>query len=337
LTIGASLPKLSAQDGGEDEGMAEEVSFSVGGVEVRADLYLPPDLKPGERRPAIVAGHGFGFVKEGLVTQGEHFSAAGYVVLAIDYRSFGRSGGEVRGELFPERQMEDFSGGISYLQTRPDVEPDRIALWGTSFGGALVLGTAARDRRARVTVAQVPIVDGLRWMRWLRTPEQWEVLLDAIDEDRARRHAGEPSARIPLARHFSSTEVNAMPTDAGVLKFMDLLDTMVKTWRPDIAMESMEKIIAFQPIATIDRISPRPLCIIMNTGYEALHPRDQIMEAHAAASEPKKLVLLPYDQLGFYAPPGDVEALQSALDFFEEHLPVHGTLGREPARSKFDF
>jgi len=135
--------------------MAEEVSFLVSGVEVRADLYLPPDLKPGERRPAIVAGHGFAFVKEGLVPQGEFFSAVGYIVLALDYRSFGRSGGDVRGELFPERQMEDFSAGLSYLQTRPEVEADRIAFWGTSFGGALVLGAGARDRRARAVVAQV--------------------------------------------------------------------------------------------------------------------------------------------------------------------------------------
>ena len=36
-------------------------------------------------------------------SQGDFFSRAGYVVLAIDYRTFGRSGGEVRGELFPDR------------------------------------------------------------------------------------------------------------------------------------------------------------------------------------------------------------------------------------------
>lgn len=317
--------------------MAEEVSFLVDGVEVKADLYLPPDLKPGERRPAIVAGHGFAFVKEGLTPQGAFFSAAGYIVLAIDYRSFGRSGGAVRGELFPERQMEDFSAGLSYLQTRPDVEPDRIAFWGTSFGGALVLGAGARDRRARVIVAQVPIVDGSRWMQWLRTPEQWEALLDALDEDRTRRIKGEPGARIPIARHFNSTELNAMPTDDGVLKFMALLDTMVESWRPDITLESMEKIIAFRPIHSIAEISPRPLCIIMNTGYEALHPRDQVMEAYAAASEPKKLVLLPYDQLGFYAEPGATDALRSALDFFEEHLPVGEQRGGAIPRSKFDL
>ncbi len=312
--------------------MIEQVSFKVDGVEVQADLYLPPDLKPGDRRPAIVAGHGFSAVREALAPQGDYFSRAGYVLLALDYRSFGRSGGEIRGELFPERQMDDFSGGISYLQTRAEVEPDRIALWGTSFGGAMVLGAGARDRRARAVVAQVPIVDARRWMKWLRSPEQWEALLDALDEDRARRFAGEPGKRIPVVAHFSSTEVCAMPTNQDVLDFVGLNPP---SWRPDITLESMEKIIHFNPMATIHQISPRPLCIVMDTGYEVMHPVDQVMDAYAAAAEPKKLVLLPYDQLGFYAEQGQDEAMTVALDFLKEVLPIGRKVGGAVARSRF--
>ena len=256
--------------------MAEQVSFTVDGVEIQADLYLPPDLAPGERRPAIVVGHGFSGVKEMLVPQGEFFSRAGYVVLALDYRSFGLSGGEVRGELFPERQMDDFSAGITFLQGRDEVEADRIAIWGTSFAGLIVLGVGARDRRARVVITQVPIVDGRAWMTWLRTPEQWEMLLDAIDEDRARRLRGEPSARIPVMAPFSDPGVIAMPTSQDVVKFASMNPP---TWRNEITIESMEKIIQYSAIPTIHRISPRPLCIIMNTGYEVLHPVEQVIEA----------------------------------------------------------
>ena len=139
--------------------MVETVNLSVDGVELQADLYLPDKIKPGERRPALVAGHGFSAVREALQPQGEYFSAAGYIVLALDYRSFGRSGGTVRGELFPDRQVEDFSAGISFLQTRDDVEGDRIGVWGTSFGGGVALAVGARDRRARVVISQVPITD----------------------------------------------------------------------------------------------------------------------------------------------------------------------------------
>jgi acetyl esterase/lipase len=315
--------------------MVEEVFFRVDGVEVAADLYLPSDLEPGDRRPAIVAGHGFSFVKEGLVLQGEMLSNAGYVVLAIDYRSFGRSGGGVRGELFPERQIDDFRGGISYLETRSEVEADRIGLWGTSFAGALVLATAARDRRVRATVAQVPIVDGREWMQFLRTPEQWERLLDELDADRRRRFRGEASTRIPIALPFSATEVCGMPADQQTAGLMSLLRGISNTWRQDIALESIDKILHFSPRAVIGQISPRPLCIIACAGYEVIHPLQPILEAYAAAHEPKRLVLLPYDQLGLYAEPGAGHAIRVALEFLHETLPVGSSVGGAIRRTGF--
>ncbi|WP_340315003.1 alpha/beta hydrolase [Rhizorhabdus argentea] len=312
--------------------MPEQVRFLVDGTEVHADLYVPPDMQRGEKRPAIVAGHGFSGVREMLAPQGEFFSKAGYVTLAIDYRSFGTSGGEVRGEVFPERQMDDLSAAISYLQTRDEVEHDRIALWGTSFGGAMVLGAIARDRRARAVIAQVPIVDGRGWMRALRNAEQWETLLDAIDEDRARRFQGHPSLRIPVSLPFSSEEICAMPASQDTLAFQTM---MPDTWRGDISLESLEKVLQFSPAATISQISPRPLCIVMNTGYEVIHPIGPVVEAYGKAAEPKKLVLLPYDQLGFYADEGQDAALGAALRFLEEVLPVGSKIGGAVPRSRF--
>lgn len=312
--------------------MAEKISFTVDGVRVDADLYLPQGMKPGERRPAIVAGHGFSGVREMLAPQGEFFSRAGYVTLAIDYRGFGTSGGDVRGELFPERQMDDLSGAISYLQTREDVEHDRIALWGTSFGGGMVLGAGARDRRARAVIAQVPIVDGRSWMRALRNAEQWENLLDALDEDRLRRFRGEPSQRIPVSLPFSSEDICAMPTSQDAIHFQTM---MPESWRSDVTLESVQKVLQFSPIETIAQISPRPVCIIMNTGYEVIHPMTAVMEAYAKAAEPKKLVLLPYDQLGFYADEGQDAAMSAALDFLNSVLPVGSKVGGTIPRSRF--
>jgi uncharacterized protein len=300
----------------------EEINYSVAGVTVRADLYLPEGVAPGERRPALVGGNGFSSVKAGLQIQGEFFSKAGYAFLAIDYRSFGRSDGEIRGELFPERQVEDFRGGISYLETHPAVDPGRIGIWGASFGGAIALSTAARDRRARVAIVQSPIVNGHAWMSWLRNPQQWEQLRDALDEDRRRRFAGEPSKRIPVCRDFLSNEICAMPTDAQGLGFLDELERTVPSWRPDITLESIERVIEFNPSATIHQISPRPLCIIMNGGYDVIHPLDRVLEAYCDAAEPKKLALLPYDQLGLYVDPGATASLETALGFLREHMPL---------------
>jgi len=146
-------------------------------------------------------------------------------------------------------------------------------LWGTSFGGGLVLAAAALDRRVKATVAQVPIVNAREWMRWLRSPEQWEALLDRLDGDRRRRFEGQRSARIAIGGAFSSDEPCGMPCDAQVLQFMNERENVSHTRRRDIALESIEKILAFNPSATIGQIASRPVCLIANTGYEVLHPR----------------------------------------------------------------
>ncbi len=92
--------------------MPTEVKFKSGGVECAADLYRPQGLKSG-KRPGLVIGHGFSLVKSTLTEQAQCFADAGFVVLAIDYRSFGKSGGRVPGQLYPLNEAEDFRNAIS--------------------------------------------------------------------------------------------------------------------------------------------------------------------------------------------------------------------------------
>src|SRR5712692_2998035 len=129
----------------------QKVKFKSGGLNCAGDLYLPDERRDG-RRPALVIGHGFSFVKEALVEEGGYFSRAGYVTLAIDYRSFGESEGEPRGQLFPLNQVEDFRNGVSFLQRADGVNRERIGIWGTSNSGGTVIYAAAVDPRIKAVV-----------------------------------------------------------------------------------------------------------------------------------------------------------------------------------------
>jgi dipeptidyl aminopeptidase/acylaminoacyl peptidase len=130
------------------------------GLEIKNQLFLPRNLKPGERRPAIVFVHG-GPVRQMLL--GYHYmqfyhwayginqwlADQGYIVLSINYRSgigYGRSfrnapntGGRGNAEY------QDVLAGGKYLQTRADVDPDRIGIWGLSYGGVLTAQALARN------------------------------------------------------------------------------------------------------------------------------------------------------------------------------------------------
>ncbi|WP_219520067.1 alpha/beta hydrolase, partial [Nonomuraea ceibae] len=115
------------------------MTFNSVGTRCADDLYLPETSDPV---PGLVLGHSGVMVKEALAFFAPHFVKAGFAVLAIDYRTVGSSEGEPRGQDYPERQVQDFRSAVSYLQTRPEVQPERIGVWGVSIGGSVAAQAA---------------------------------------------------------------------------------------------------------------------------------------------------------------------------------------------------
>jgi len=130
------------------------------GLEIHNQLFLPKDLRPGERRPAIVFVHG-GPVRQMLL--GYHYmqfyhwayginqwlANQGYVVLSVNYRSgigYGRSFRTAPNTgASGNAEYQDVLAGGKYLQTRSDVDPDRIGIWGLSYGGLLTSQALAHN------------------------------------------------------------------------------------------------------------------------------------------------------------------------------------------------
>jgi dipeptidyl aminopeptidase/acylaminoacyl peptidase len=130
------------------------------GLQISNQLFLPKNLKPGDRRPAIVFVHG-GPVRQMLPAYhymhfyhwaygiNQWLAHQGYVVLSINFRSgvgYGRSfrnapntGGSGNSEY------QDVVAGGKYLQSRPDVDPNRVGIWGLSYGGVLTGQALARN------------------------------------------------------------------------------------------------------------------------------------------------------------------------------------------------
>jgi dipeptidyl-peptidase 4 len=130
------------------------------GLEVHNQLFLPKGLKAGEKRPAIIFVHG-GPIRQMLL--GYHYmhfyhiayavnqwlATRGYIVMSVNYRSgigYGKSfrtapntGGRGNAEY------QDVLAGGKYLQSRPDVDPTRIGIWGLSYGGVLTAQALARN------------------------------------------------------------------------------------------------------------------------------------------------------------------------------------------------
>jgi dipeptidyl aminopeptidase/acylaminoacyl peptidase len=163
------------------------VRFYSESVRLEGDLYLPSDLKAGERRPGIVLCHGFTGLRELILGDyAKVFVDAGFVAFTFDYRGFGGSEGE-KWRLIPLEQIDDIRNAISFFEAQPQVDPERIGLWGTSFGGANAPYTAAVDSRVKAVVGQVGFGDGERFMLDVRSYGERVELMRKLAEDRRRR------------------------------------------------------------------------------------------------------------------------------------------------------
>ncbi|MBI1846071.1 MAG: alpha/beta fold hydrolase, partial [Candidatus Rokubacteria bacterium] len=167
--------------------MKTPVHFYSEGLRLVGDLYRPDGIAPGERRAGIVLCHGYTGVKDlYLPDNARVLNEAGYVVLTFDYKGWGDSEGP-RSRLAPYSRVADVQAALTFLGAQPDVDAERLGIYGTSYGGATVVWTAAIDARVKCTVSVVGIGNGARWMRSVRRPDEWHDLLERAARDRAKR------------------------------------------------------------------------------------------------------------------------------------------------------
>jgi len=153
----SSTPSKSAN--GKAAGPWANVTFQAGGAIINAWLFRPENAPSPV--PCVVMGHGFGGTKDfGLDTYAVRFQEAGFAVLVFDYRYFGESGGDPRQLIWIPRQLEDWAAAIEYARGLENVDPAKIALWGSSLGGGHAIVMAARDHRVACVAAQCPGLDG---------------------------------------------------------------------------------------------------------------------------------------------------------------------------------
>ena len=137
---------------------------------VTANLYRPADAKAGERLPAVLyvcghSGRGRNGNKVAFQSHGIWLARHGYVCLMVDTLQLGEIAAFHHGTYNLERWwwhsrgytpagVEAWNGvrGIDYLLSRPDVDPERIAVTGISGGGAATFWVAAADERVKVAI-----------------------------------------------------------------------------------------------------------------------------------------------------------------------------------------
>lgn len=295
--------------------MRTDIAFASEGTTCRGWLYLPDGRDASARVPAVVMAHGFSAVKEMRLDRfAEVFAAAGLASVVFDYRGLGASDGEPRRDLDPYAQLRDYRNAISFARRRPEIDPDRIGVWGSSYSGGHALMLGAWDRRLRAVVAQVPLIDAWEWMTRTLGPAMRDAFVAETIAERERLYDGEAARMVPVV---GAPDAALGTPDAA--EWFEKMAALAPSWRNEVTARSWERIFEYSPLRWIDRVAPTPLLIVA-AEQDLICPIDLVREAFARAGDPKSLVVLPVGHFDPYEEPCFAEASRAAATWFTRHL-----------------
>lgn len=296
--------------------MRRDIAFDADGTTLRGWLYRP-DVGAGPF-PVVVMAHGFSALKEmGLDDYAEVFCRAGLAVLVYDHRNLGASDGTPRDEVDPIAQLRDYGHAVTFACQQPDIDQQRIGLWGTSYSGGLVLIAAAVDRRVQCVVSQVPYLSGWENAASTTSPERLAELERLLQAERLALAAGRPPTTVPVCTDDASQPADS-PGRMSHRYFRHFADARGLDWPNRVTLRSLDLRLQYEALPYMPRIAPTPLLMIVSE-KDRITPTDIALRAYAAALEPKKLVMIAGDHYRPYVEAFD-ESSTAARDWFVAHL-----------------
>lgn len=300
-----------------------EVSFGSGGVRCAADLYLPDETDHGV--PCVVMGHGGSATKRlGLPRYAEKLAARGMAVLAFDYRHFGESEGEPRQVIDVDEQHDDYRAAVRFARSCPGIDPDRIALWGTSLSGGHVLAVASGDPALKAVVAQVPLIDGWHRGRDLRQRLSWDVTVRtaqftvAAVRDLVRARQGRPPYLVPVVAAPGQVAVFTEPDARAAF---EALGGEAVGWRNELAPRFVLALPRYRE-GTAERLHMPVLVVLGDRDLQA----SSRYAARIAARMPRvEIRHYPVGHFDVYLDPLFEEISDVETEFLARHVGVRST------------
>lgn len=295
--------------------MRKNVNFQVKGTVVNGWLFLPE----GQSSPApcIVMANGFGGTKAmGLDSYAARFREAGLAVLAFDYRYTGESGGSPRQLIWIPSQLEDYAAAINYVRSLKEIDPARIALWGTSLSGGHVIVTAAMDNKIACVSAQCPLLDGAAgYDRQLHKVGMKYIfrMVGHAQRDLVRSWLGLSPYKIPLV---------GKPGTVALMADMDAWNTFGELAPDNFVNEACARIgirmDKYRPINQITKICCPVLLQVCN--YDITLPESVVKKAAEQLGQLAQVIHYPIGHFDIYLGNNFEKAVDDQLAFFKKHL-----------------
>lgn len=296
-------------------GSRQDVSFAVQGTTVSAWLFLPDGRTSSV--PCVVMAHGLGGVKNmGLDAYALRYQQAGMAALVFDYRYNGDSDGNPRQLMSIPHQLEDYAAAIKYARSLKEIDPERIALWGTSLSGGHVLVTAARDNTIACVAAQCPLLDGTE------TAEQHLKYMGIRYVIRMALHGQRDMVRSWLGLSPHKIPIVGRPGTIALMANIDALRTFSEMAPDDFLNEGCARIAIridkYRPIRQLKKVRC-PVLLQVGDKDMAL-PASVVDKAWRLLRQHGEVVRYPIDHFDIYRGDNFEAAVNDQVRFFSNHL-----------------
>jgi fermentation-respiration switch protein FrsA (DUF1100 family) len=265
-----------------------------------------------------MAGGGAVTKEPGTDLFAKRFNAAGFAVLAFDYRHLGESGGEPRQIVRIGEGIDDWQAAVEFAPTLPGVDSTRLAIWGFSLSGGHVFRVAASNPQLAAAIAQTPNADGpvaARSATRHQTPFAMMRLMGRSMLDTLGGLVGRRPLLVPLAGERGTVSMLTTPDGLDGDRALNP-GNKYPEWQQEIAARSVLPIALYRPGRDAGRIQCPLLVFVCDQDQTALAEPAVLAAKHAPRAE---IVRMPG---GHYEPflGGHEQVVEAELSFLRRHL-----------------
>ena len=302
--------------------MPEKVEFNSYDrrFKLRGFLFRPVNGKGNA--PIVIMSGGYGDSAERMFPTAEGLAKAGFGVLLYEHRNTGISEGEPRLEVDPIAQVRDMSLAVTFAQTLPGFDKERLGLFGTSFSGGHVLAVAGPDKRVKCVVACNPWIAGYEIVLSGAGAKGIEGFTKLVQQERRNLLEGKEPALMTLGRTEDdpSHEPSLFRDNAAMNYYANGPAGSPLSWKNELTVYSLSYALEYDVRQYAKRISPTPL-LMMVAAADHTMPASLGFEFYNEALEPKRLVVLPGGHYDAYMPDGSLDlVIQASAEWFRSHL-----------------
>lgn len=129
-----------------------KLSLKSSGQNVAANLIKPKKLKI--KNPALIFVHGWKSNQQGNIKRAQEISKSGFICLTLDLKGHGESDGSI-GQFSRADHLEDIKSAYGFLLSQKEIDPERIGIIGSSYGGYLS-SVSVNDFKFHWLILRVP-------------------------------------------------------------------------------------------------------------------------------------------------------------------------------------